>query len=213
MTGEARHNGDNGWKLPRGRHRIPRDLVHGHQRERLLAAAAAALAEQGYSRLTVRHVIERAGVSRATFYEHFEDKHDCVAAAHGWAFDRLSCAIFSACASRRDWADGVAAAIGAALEFAAASPPVALLLIAHAAVVDPRLTERIVASHDHLAGMLRAGRERCPEAAALQDLTEQALLGAAMSVIGNQLIAGQASDLPQMGPRTGPADPDAIPGR
>ena len=39
-------------RLPPGRHGIPADLVRAHQRMRLLEAAASALAEQGYGRLT-----------------------------------------------------------------------------------------------------------------------------------------------------------------
>src|SRR5207245_95741 len=57
------------WRLPRGAHKLPREVVVGHQRERLLSGAARALAEHGYASLTVEQVIEQAGVSRATFYE------------------------------------------------------------------------------------------------------------------------------------------------
>lgn len=187
-------------KLPRGRHNLPRNVVKGHQRERLLTATAGALAETGCSGFTVAHAIERAGVSRATFYEHFEDKHDCVAATHAWAFELLNRTIFSACGSRRDWPDGVATAVTAALEFAASSPALALLLASNAGVADPRLDERILAGHDHLAALLRAGRHRCRESAALQELTEQALVGAAMAVVRHRLITGRASELPGLAP-------------
>lgn len=51
---------------------------HERQREvtrtRLLAAAVEVLVEQGYLRTSVEDILVRAGVSRATFYAHFDDK-------------------------------------------------------------------------------------------------------------------------------------------
>ena len=76
--------------LPRGPHKLPREIVTDHQRWRLLTAAAQVLAEHGYAELTVEHIIREAGVSRTTFYEHFKNKRDCILAAHGIAFERLS---------------------------------------------------------------------------------------------------------------------------
>ena len=40
-----------------------------------------AAAELGYREANVQDVIERAGVSRPTFYEHFANKEDCFLAA------------------------------------------------------------------------------------------------------------------------------------
>jgi AcrR family transcriptional regulator len=51
------------------------------QRERVLAAALEMLEELGYRGITVTRLAARAGVSRKTFYEHFEDREGCFAAA------------------------------------------------------------------------------------------------------------------------------------
>lgn len=53
----------------------------GH-RERLVEAMTAVAARQGYADASVARVIEQAGVSRATFYEHFADKEACFLAAY-----------------------------------------------------------------------------------------------------------------------------------
>ena len=47
------------------------------QRERLLEAMVAAVAEKGYVGATIADIIGYAGVSRSAFYEHFRDKEDC----------------------------------------------------------------------------------------------------------------------------------------
>src|SRR4029077_11603572 len=76
-------------RLPRGRHGIPQEVIAANQRLRLMSATAAVIVEQGYASLAVGDVIDRAGVSRATFYKLFKDKHDCVLASQRWAFDCL----------------------------------------------------------------------------------------------------------------------------
>jgi AcrR family transcriptional regulator len=68
--------------LPRGRHAAPRELVAESQRERLLVAMADATAAKGYAHVAVADVIERAGVSRRSFYEHFANKEECFLAAY-----------------------------------------------------------------------------------------------------------------------------------
>lgn len=52
------------------------------QMRRLLEAAAFVFAEKGWSNATVEAIVTRAGMSRRTFYEHFEDLRDCLLTLH-----------------------------------------------------------------------------------------------------------------------------------
>lgn len=63
-------------QLPRGRHGLTPEEVRASQRDRMLRAMAEAVAERGYVHTTVADVIRGAGVSRETFYQHFEDKEE-----------------------------------------------------------------------------------------------------------------------------------------
>lgn len=72
-TSERRAEGP----LPRGRHGLSREQVSSSQRARLLEAMVEAAAEHGYANTPVAAVLERAGVSRQTFYELFGSKQDC----------------------------------------------------------------------------------------------------------------------------------------
>lgn len=76
--------------LPRGPHGLTRDQVAQSQRERLLAAMTSAVAEKGYANTAVADVIQRAGVSRATFYQLFTDKDDCFRATFEAFAERLA---------------------------------------------------------------------------------------------------------------------------
>ena len=51
------------------------------QRARIVDAAAEILGELGYCRITVAQIAGRAGISRKTFYEHFEEREGCFIAA------------------------------------------------------------------------------------------------------------------------------------
>ena len=73
------HEGEPG--LPRGKNRLPPAEVRAAQRARLLGAAIAAVAAEGYSEVTVADIVRGARVSRAAFYAHFADKEDCFIAA------------------------------------------------------------------------------------------------------------------------------------
>ena len=69
-------------RLPRGPHGLSREDVVASQRTRMLSAVMELMAACGYADVRVGDVAKRAGVSRATFYEHFADKESCVLAAY-----------------------------------------------------------------------------------------------------------------------------------
>jgi AcrR family transcriptional regulator len=188
--------------LPRGPHALPQEIVLEHQRQRLLDATAKAIADRGYCDLTVRDMIVRAGVSRRTFYQLFDDKLQCVLAAHQAAFGKLEKLLAKACSGQSEWADGVAAALAAGLEFAARSPEEAgLALVPCHSLGEPQLMEAARVAHDRLAAMLRAGRRnRGGGAPAPFELTEPALVGAVTAIAGARLYAGDIEGLRQLEP-------------
>jgi AcrR family transcriptional regulator len=75
--------------LGEGPARLSAEDVAASQRRRMLAAMVAAVAEKGYVATAVADVTKRARVSRATFYEQFEDKADCFVAAVRACVDQL----------------------------------------------------------------------------------------------------------------------------
>jgi AcrR family transcriptional regulator len=75
--------------LTEGPARLSGDEVAASQRRRMLAAMVAAVAEKGYVAVAVADVVNRARVSRATFYEQFRDKSDCFVAALQACTDQL----------------------------------------------------------------------------------------------------------------------------
>jgi AcrR family transcriptional regulator len=64
----------------RGRHAPPPEVRLPLQRERLLRAAALEFAEHGFAGTGSDLISRRAGMSKATFYEHFSNKEECILA-------------------------------------------------------------------------------------------------------------------------------------
>src|SRR3954449_8379713 len=74
---------------PRGRHAPPLEVRQDRQRRRLYAAAATTFAGVGYADATAEAIAREAGMSKATFYEHFDNKEDCILALHDAATETL----------------------------------------------------------------------------------------------------------------------------
>ena len=189
------------WELPRGHHRLPREVVTRNQRLRLVAGVARALAEHGYSRLTVEQVIAAAGVSRATFYAHFDNKQEAVLVAHDVVFERYLGALVRSCNGEQEWPLKIKAGISTTLAFAVAEPEQAQLLALDALAGDAEVTSRVLASTDHLAALLSAGRQYSPRGAELPGLTEKALVGAVSAIVAGRLMNGESGSLPELEPQ------------
>jgi AcrR family transcriptional regulator len=87
------------------RHRTAREAVLASHRGRLIAAAGQLMGTTGCAAMTVGDIVERARVSRRTFYEHFADKEDCILAAGrlGQRFVAGRIAAELAAVPGRDW--------------------------------------------------------------------------------------------------------------
>jgi AcrR family transcriptional regulator len=188
-----------GSRLPRGRHGIPQALVTENQRDRLIDAATAIFAERGFASLAVANVIDQAGVSRGTFYEIFDNKFDCLLAAQQRAFDRLHRAIVSACSAEDDWPRGVAAGVAAGLDFVAEFPDDARLILASShPSSEPQLASEGISANEWLADLLRDGSRTYADARSPSDLTEQAAVGAAISIVGSCLTSERVGPMPEL---------------
>ncbi len=84
--------------VPRGRHAPPLEVRQDRQLQRLSEAAAAVFARMGYADATAEAIAREAGMSKATFYEHFGNKEDCILAL----FDRAMTMLIGAMSSVRE---------------------------------------------------------------------------------------------------------------
>jgi AcrR family transcriptional regulator len=147
-------------KFPSGVRRFPPDLIRAIQRERLIVAMLNAAAELGYLETNVQDVIDRAGVSRPTFYEHFSNKEDCFLAAFDTSADRLRKKVDAAVRKGGEvWHDRIRFGLEALLRFASREPDTARTMVVEARAASAAAVKRRVELMDEFAGCLQSQAE------------------------------------------------------
>jgi AcrR family transcriptional regulator len=185
LAGEGDGSPLSAFRLPRGRHGIPRQQVEESQRWRLLGAVAEVLAERRYARATVADIAAVAGVSRGTFYEHFDDLPTCLLAAYEMAAECVCDLAGSACTAGGEWEERLRSALDEILGFLAEEPALAHLLGAEA----PAGVPAIAAARERLiARLVEMGVERRP-------------LEGAFALVSERVAAGEAALLPDLAPQ------------
>lgn len=179
----------------RPRSGLSRAEVMANQRRRILDGLAAALAYHGYEDTKITDIIELAGISRPTFYEHFAGKEECFEAAYEDGVEQLFGAIADAIQGERGWVAGVSTGLRAGLGFLAANPPLAhLILVESLAAARPaRLEhERTLA---RLAETLRPPLGDIGRDEALSEETARLLAGGIASHLSGRVLAGETEQL------------------
>ena len=191
---------------PRGRHAPPLEVRQDRQRRRLYAAAAAVFANVGYADATAEAIAREAGMSKATFYEHFGNKEDCIIALH----DAATTAVLEA--MRRtgddhagpDAAGRVRAVIHTFLEVLAAFPDEAQTLLVEIIGAGPRAMERrdraldAVATYIDELNRVDSERGRSPRLPSFHDA--YAITGAVVELASRQIRTGVPGDIRDLEP-------------
>jgi AcrR family transcriptional regulator len=129
-------------QLPQHPHDLPREVVHQSQRVRMMEAVTEAVYDRGLSNTRVSDVIERAGVSRRTFYEHFSDLLDCFLQTFDFlAGEVAESAIAFSRSAPRDPEDRIRAGTQAHIEFARRQPVASRVFTLDALAAGPRALE------------------------------------------------------------------------
>lgn len=186
--------------LPAGRHGFSREQVAHHQRERLIAGLAEAVAEKGYAAVTLTDIVKHAKVSRRVFYANFESKEQCFLAAFEVVVGHLHELVTEAVDGVDGWPNQAIAATRAALAFLAAEPDLARLCLVESRGAGPAVTARFNEAVGEIVPLLRQGRAERPEAGRLPDSTEDSTIGALVSLVHRKVAAGEAAQLEDLLP-------------
>jgi AcrR family transcriptional regulator len=186
-------------RLPRGRHGLTREYVERNQRERLVAALADVLYEQGYERTTVSSIGKRAGVSKSDFYKQFESKDACFLAAYDAAVERLRECVVEACAETDGWAPGVRDALAALLALMASEPAQARLALVEGLRAGRGIYDRYQEAVQSFVPYLREGAPTPPEGRP-PEATDEAVVGGIASLLARRAMAGETERLEQFLP-------------
>jgi len=188
-----------GRQLPGGRHRFSREFVAQSQRNRILDAMAHAVAERGYDATAVADVLELAGVSRKTFYEHFADKQDCFIATYDTVFGRLLEGAVGAYEAERTWPQRISAGLRVLLEALAAEPAYARACIVEVLAAGPVAIEHRDAALRAFHTFFDPSRSEVPEHRA-PAIVAEATVGGIYEVIYRRIVTEGAERLGELHP-------------
>jgi len=176
-------------KFPSGVRKLPPDLIKAIQRERLIVAMLNAAAELGYLETNVQDVIDRAGVSRPTFYEHFSNKEDCFLAAFDTSAKRLRKKVEAAVRKGGStWRDRVRFGLEAVLKFAVREPDTARMMVVEARAASATAVRRRVELLDEFARCLdEQAQELLPEPPPQTPVTASGIVGGVESLLYSRL--------------------------
>ena len=192
--------------VPRGRHAPPLEVRQSRQRGRLFAAAATVFARVGYAEATAEAIAREAGMSKATFYEHFGNKEDCIVALFDAATEIVLDAMREA-AARDHAADPetrVRTTLGAFLGTLSNYPDESQTLLVEIVGAGPRAMERRDRALEAVAQYLvelnehDAARGTTPKFASPYDAF--AIVGAVVELASRQIRTGVPADIRELEP-------------
>ena len=188
-------------QLVRGRHGLPRSVVVENQRKRILDALREVCATKGYAEMTVEDIVARAGVSRRTFYDLFDDKEQSFLDAYDQVVGRLFNEVSRAySAGDGAWPARITSGLRALVETFAGEPELARIAVVDVLAAGPPALERRNAALRAFAAFFEPGKAILPADMAGTELLAQAVVGGLYEVLYAHVAAGTTACLPRILP-------------
>jgi AcrR family transcriptional regulator len=161
----------------------------------LMLTMAAVSSERGYAATRVSDVLDRAGISRRTFYAYFESRQDCFFATHSAIVADIAALLATADGDLRGLLVGL-------LEYCATWPAHAHVVLIEILAAGPPGVRR----HEQTMSMLADRLARCPpwQPGSCRGLKRpdaaQAALGAMVRVLQRKLVTDGPETIPGLLP-------------
>ncbi len=186
-------------RLPPGRSG-DREAARREQRERLFAAIVASCDEKGYDATSVEDLLRASGVSRATFYEQFDDKLDCFRAAEEEIVAAAISAVAAEFGGEGDAVQRPRAALEAFIRLIVGQPAAARMCLVESYAAGENGIEPVRRAIDWLIMLGRDAAEQMPERAAMPPELLRGIIGGLYQVIYGRLLARREAELPDLVP-------------
>jgi AcrR family transcriptional regulator len=171
-------------------------------RGRALDAFVRTVAREGYDRATIEEVLELARVPEPVFYEHFEDRQDCMLAALDERIRWIENTISERVEGSTGWSERVRLGLQALLEALARDPEGARLMLVECLGAGEPALARLRSAVASCVPTLEQGRDD-PEAADTDHLPPQiseALVGGIASILHRLALERNTDALPGLLP-------------
>jgi AcrR family transcriptional regulator len=189
-------------RLPSGRHDLPRKFIVQNQRERIVDATAAIVAEKGLASLTIPEIARRANVSHQTFYEMYPTKHDAFLGTQKVGLHQALLVTVQAYEeNKEDWPRGVAAGLRALLGYLASEPAHSHLILVDTFAASPEAIEIRDTSIHAFAAYLQPGYHYAENGSAIPGVAPEAIAGGIWQVLNFYIEDERTEELPDVAPQ------------
>ncbi|HWX51965.1 MAG TPA: TetR/AcrR family transcriptional regulator [Solirubrobacteraceae bacterium] len=186
-------------RLPSGRSDMPKQLIAKSQRERIVDATAAIVAEKGLAKLTIPEIARRANVSHQTFYEMYPSKHDAFLGAQKVGMHQaLHVTIDAYDAHKYSWPLAVSAGLRALIDYLSSEPAHAHLSVVDTFAASPEALDIRQRALRAFAAYLRRGHEL---AEGVPSVAAEAIAGGIWQVLHHYIATGRIAELPALAPQ------------
>jgi AcrR family transcriptional regulator len=179
--------------LPRGPQALPPEEVAADQRERLYEAMIKAVNERGFVATTISDLVAGAGVSRRSFYEHFENKEECLLATYDALIGRLTARIVEAYDPEDEWTNQIEAFVRALFEASSDRPDAARLVSVEMGAAGPVGIERWARDAERLSRFVTYIFERAPGEGSVPAPIARAIVGALRTILYSRVRRERSS--------------------
>jgi AcrR family transcriptional regulator len=173
------------------------------RRARILDAMVAVVAKRGFAATSVTAVCARAGVSRRTFYDCFDDLRACFLAVLDDGHRQVSVVIASAFSNPGDWTDGLRRALAELLLLFDRRPKHARVWLVESRAAGAWALER---SAKHVEALMGQVLERwpAPPGAASHPLAATGVIESVLAITQTRAITAPGEPMvPLLGPLVG----------
>ena len=190
--------------LPRRPYSSVREELRASQRGRLICAVADAVASKGYAATTVADIIALAGVSRRTFYEHFDDKEACFLASYDTGAQAIYDAMVASAQGIEGWEQVLDAVFGTWLAFLEADLAFTRAYMVEFWAAGDAARERWMRRRDRTGGLLKTlhemARKEDPRIVPVSDTVVAAVVGGVNRVLISHVLENHSEPLTELKP-------------
>lgn len=176
-----------------GRQQLSREIVEGHQRERVLGVAIEVFSKRGYRGTNVSHIVRAAKIGSPSFQSLFGDKEGCFLQAYDRVLATARERIDAAVDPQTSWPERLHSAMRALLELIEESPLEARLVLVEAQTAGEAAIARDQANLRALAALLRQGRRHSPRGDELPETLESAVVSGLFWFLQQRISQGEAA--------------------
>jgi AcrR family transcriptional regulator len=189
-------------RLPSGRSDLPRQFIVKSQRERIVDATAAIVAEKGLAALTIPEIARRANVSHQTFYAIYASKEEAFLGAQKVGMHQaLQVAVAAYEEHAPEWPRAVAEGARALIDYLASEPAHAHLTLVDTFAACPQAIEIRDAGMHAFAAYLAPGYEHPNGGSAVPAIAAEAIAGGIWQVLYDYIDNDCIRELPRTAPQ------------